>query len=168
MAGLRRLGYERIKTEQLDAVESLLSGKDAFLSVPTRFGKSLVYQLLPFCAESLLRNRASPRHSPLVIVISPLLSLMYDQVAKLVAKGVKAVCISDEKPSNVFADAIKGRVTHVFGSPESLLAISPAMPCLLMITFLGKWWPWPLMKLTALLNGKSMNTHELLLQVLVY
>ena len=63
--GLQRLGYERIKTEQLDAVESLLSGKHLILSIPTRFGKSLVYQLLPFCAESLLHNRASPHYSPL-------------------------------------------------------------------------------------------------------
>ena len=90
------------------------------LSVPTRFGKSLVYQLLLFCAESLLHNRASPRHSPLVVVILPLLSLMYNQVAKLVAKGVKAVCISGEKPSDMFADAIEGRVTHVArgGTPD--------------------------------------------------
>ena len=75
--GLRRLRYERIKTEQLDASESLLSGKHVNLSIPTGFGKSLVYHLLPFCAKSLLRNRASPRHSPLVVVISAVLSLMY-------------------------------------------------------------------------------------------
>ena len=62
--GVRMLGYERIKTEQLDTVENLLSGKDVFSSLPTRFGKSLVYQTLPFCTESLLRNRASPLHSP--------------------------------------------------------------------------------------------------------
>ena len=42
--GFRRLGYERIKTEQLDTVESLLSGKDVFLSIPIGFGKSLVYR----------------------------------------------------------------------------------------------------------------------------
>ena len=119
--GLRRLGYKRIKTEQLDAVGSLLSGKDVFLSVPTRFGKSLVYQLLPFCAESLLRNRTSTCHSPLVVVIAPLLSLIYYQMAKLVTKGVKAVCISGEKSSNIFADIIEGRVTRVFGSPEAFI-----------------------------------------------
>ena len=83
-------GSERIRTEQLDIVESLLSGKDIFLRVPTRFAKSLVYQLLPFCTESLLHNSASLCHSPLVILISPLLSLMYDQVVKFVTKGVKA------------------------------------------------------------------------------
>ena len=41
--GLRSLGYERIKTKQLDAAESLLSGEYVFLSIPTRFGKYLVY-----------------------------------------------------------------------------------------------------------------------------
>ena len=119
--GVRMLGYERIKTEQLDTVENLLSGKDVFSSLPTRFGKSLVYQPLPFCTESLLRNRASPLHSPSVVVMSPLLSLMYDQVAKLIAKGVKAVCISGEKPSDAFADTVEGRVNHVIGSPESFI-----------------------------------------------
>ena len=103
-----------------------------------------------------------------VVVMSPLLSLMYDQVAKLIAKGVKAVCISGEKPSDAFADTVEGRVNHVFGSPESFIGNTSCLPCLLMFAFLDKWWPWPLMKLTALLNGKSMNTHELLLQALVY
>ena len=99
--GLRRLRYGRIKIEQLDVVESPLSGKHVTLIVPTGFGKSLVYQL----AAVLCRK----------------LSLMYDQVAKLIAKGVKAVCIYGEKPSDVFADTIEGRVTHVLGSPESII-----------------------------------------------
>lgn len=89
--GLHRLGYASIKSEQLDTVESLLRGEDVFMSGPIGFGKSLIYQLLLFCAESLLRTRASTQKSLLVVVIAPLLSLMYDQVSKLVAKGVKAV-----------------------------------------------------------------------------
>ena len=52
--GLHRLGYDSVKPKQFDAVETLLKGKDVFMSVPTGFGKSLVYQLLLFCAESLL------------------------------------------------------------------------------------------------------------------
>ena len=52
--GLHRLGYDSVKPEQFDAVQSLLKGDDIFTSVPTSFGKSLVYMLLPFCAESLL------------------------------------------------------------------------------------------------------------------
>ena len=42
---LRSLGYDSMKPEQPDAVESLLKGKDVFMSVPTGVGRSLVYQL---------------------------------------------------------------------------------------------------------------------------
>ena len=41
-SGLRTLGYDSIKLEQLAAVASLLKGEDVFMSVPTGFGKSLV------------------------------------------------------------------------------------------------------------------------------
>ena len=121
--GLYQLGYESIKPEQLTAVESLLKGDDVFISVPTGFGKSLVYQLLPFCSESLLRSCKPSQtfKSPVVVVVSPLISLMHDQVSKLVAKGVKAICISGEKSDDTFADVVEGRVTHVFGSPEAFV-----------------------------------------------
>ena len=117
----RKLGYPTIKPEQLEAVESLLKGEDVFLSVPTGFGKSLVFQMLPFCADSLLRSCTSRYKSPVVVVIAPLLSLMHDQVSKLVSKGVKAVCDSGENPSVIFTAAVEGGFTHLFGSPESFV-----------------------------------------------
>ena len=52
--GLCHMGYKCIKPEQLTAVESLLNGDDMFVSIPTGFGKSLVYQLLQLCSENLL------------------------------------------------------------------------------------------------------------------
>ena len=50
---LHRLGYDSVKPEQFDTVESLLNGEglNVFLSVHTGFGKSLVYQLLPVIAS---------------------------------------------------------------------------------------------------------------------
>jgi len=71
--GLRRMGYKRIKPEQLTAVESLLNGDDVFVSIPTGFSKSLVYQLLPLCSESLLRFCKSLHMSisVVVVVVSP-------------------------------------------------------------------------------------------------
>ncbi len=41
--GLHKLGYTNIKQEQLIAIESMLKREDLFMSVPTGFGKSLVY-----------------------------------------------------------------------------------------------------------------------------
>ena len=92
--GLKKLGYQCIKAEQLSAVQAVLKGNHVFVSVPTGFGKSHIYQLLPFCAESLLQSTSAPPVVPVVVVVSPLLSLMYDQVTKLSSKHIKAVCIS--------------------------------------------------------------------------
>ena len=40
-------GYEKLKEEQLLAIDEFVSGKDVFVSLPTGFGKSLIYGLLP-------------------------------------------------------------------------------------------------------------------------
>ena len=45
--GLYKLGYTRLKAEQMRAIESVLKGKDTFVSVPTVFGKSLIFQVHP-------------------------------------------------------------------------------------------------------------------------
>ena len=125
--GIQQLGYDRIKPKQLAAVSSILMGKDVFLSVPTGYGKSLVYQILPFCARHLLQlgppgtTTLPARLSPTVIVVSPLVSLM-DQVAKLTRmSGIRAVCVGSAATSSSASEAMDDGVTHVFGSPEALV-----------------------------------------------
>ena len=73
-----------------------LKGQNAFVSLPTGFGKSLVYQVLPFCAERLLKGQFTQK-TPVVVIISPLVSLMYDQVGQLSSKNVRALCISGDQ-----------------------------------------------------------------------
>ena len=111
--GIRALGIRSIKPDQLTAVKSLLYGEDVFVSAPTGFGKSLVYQLLPFCSASLLRSCLCTNKSPVVVVVSPLVSLMYDQVTKLVKKGVKAACVSGDSQL-VWLDAPNLQPTYSF------------------------------------------------------
>ena len=120
--GLSKLGYVSIKPEQLSAVHCLLKGQNVFLSVSTGFGKSLMYQLLPFCAERLLKAQPSQK-MPVVVVISPLVSLMYDQVSKLLCKNVRALCISGDQDAanDTYIEVVEGRVTHLFGSPEAFI-----------------------------------------------
>ena len=81
-----------LKPEQLSAIDAILRGRDTFVSVPTGFGKSLVYQVLPFCADWLTGRVTgiSTSSKPVVMVVSPLLSLMHDQVAKLASKNIRA------------------------------------------------------------------------------
>lgn len=112
--------YENIKPDQLTAVNSLPKAEVVFMSVSMGFDKSLVFQLLPFYAKSLLRSCGFTK-SPLVVVVSPLLSLMHSQVPKLIAIGLLAIRIYGGKLTDAFTDFIEGRVTHVFGSPESFI-----------------------------------------------
>ena len=54
--GCRRVALESLKTEHLDAVCLLLEGKSIFVTLPTGYGKSAVFHVLPFCASSLLSS----------------------------------------------------------------------------------------------------------------
>jgi ATP-dependent DNA helicase RecQ len=71
-------GYDTFRPLQQNAIETVLAGKDAFVLMPTGGGKSICYQVsalsLPY----------------LTVVISPLISLMQDQVATLNSNGIKA------------------------------------------------------------------------------
>ena len=65
-------------------VRHLFEGKDMFFWLPTRFGKSVCYKLLPFVIDYKLgRHKGGQRSSSTVIVVLPLVLLMIDQVASL-------------------------------------------------------------------------------------
>ena len=74
----RVFGLQGFRPFQQEIIEQVLSGGDAFVLMPTGGGKSLCYQLPAL-------HRAG-----LAIVVSPLISLMKDQVDALLANGVKA------------------------------------------------------------------------------
>ena len=77
---LSKVGKEGLvlKKEQLQTIHNLYNGKDVFLWLPTGFGKSICYEVLPFLFD-YKSSRAGPRNST-VLVVSPLVSLMVDQV----------------------------------------------------------------------------------------
>ena len=77
-----RLGYDMLKPEQEAALLSFLGGRDVFVSLPTGYGKSLCYATLPAAFDSL-RNTLS---KSIVLVVSPLIALMKDQLADQVAR----------------------------------------------------------------------------------
>ena len=95
----------------------VLEGHDVFVSVPTGYGKSLVYQLLPFCVEEILK-RAGREVSltPCVLVLSPLTALMSDQNSKMkTVTGANSVLLAKDQISISSMNC-----THIFASPEAL------------------------------------------------
>ena len=77
--------------KQSEAIKSIYEGKDVFAWLPTGYGKSLRYQLLLFHFDFHLgRTRAIATERSVALVISPLVSLMMDQVCSLQAHGVCA------------------------------------------------------------------------------
>ncbi len=74
-------GYTRIRPLQLEAMEAVLRGQDALVILSTGSGKSLCYQ-----APALIMKKT-------VVVLSPLIALMKDQVDSLRQAGVRAACI---------------------------------------------------------------------------
>jgi ATP-dependent DNA helicase RecQ len=118
---LGQLGYAEFRPGQREAVEVLLGAGRLLLIAPTGGGKSLVYQL-----PALLLPGTS-------VVVSPLISLMQDQVAALAARGVAATYLAstlgaDENQRRASAVA-SGAFKLVYLSPERL--VLPAMRALL-------------------------------------
>ncbi|XP_048245704.1 ATP-dependent DNA helicase RecQ-like [Haliotis rufescens] len=74
----------KLKDKQEETLKTVFAGRDCIAVLPTGYGKSLIFQLLPFLLQ---RDRPVPG---IVIVVSPLNSLMQDQVISLCEKGVKA------------------------------------------------------------------------------
>ena len=120
------LGYSVCKPEQKDAARSILYGKDVFVSVPTGYGKSAIFQMLPTCAEMLLSMiEGHDVAHPAVLIISPLISLITDQLKRFNAAGLSAIHLSSQAQpggyDGIIDTIIEGKVSHIFASPEAIL-----------------------------------------------
>ncbi|MBK4736365.1 RecQ family ATP-dependent DNA helicase [Noviherbaspirillum pedocola] len=105
-------GLRRLRPGQREVISSVLGGTDTFAMMPTGGGKSLCYQLPALCLSGM------------VIVVSPLISLMRDQHAKLVELGIAAVqlnsAIPREEEEAGLAAIASGRCRIAFATPERL------------------------------------------------
>ena len=91
----RALGYavQRVQTatfvpkpEQTAAIRAIYCGKDVFVWLPTGFGKSFCYEAIPFVLDWKLDRTESRTVNSLVLIVSPLVALMVDQVRSLRAR----------------------------------------------------------------------------------
>jgi ATP-dependent DNA helicase RecQ len=108
-AGLVGLGYESFRPGQREAIETLLATGRLLLVAPTGGGKSLIYQL----PASLLPGTS--------LVISPLVSLMHDQVQALEARGVPATFLA----ATLSADEMRTRLARLRGGAFKLAYVAP-------------------------------------------
>ncbi len=113
------LGYKELKDEQTLSIMEFVKGKDVFVSLPTGFGKSLCYILLPIVFDRL---RKVDKKS-IALVVSPLIALMQDQVSAATAMGVSAIHITDKHATKLIVkQSVKnGEYQIVFISPEALV-----------------------------------------------
>ena len=81
-----------------------------FVNLPTGFGKSLIYQLAPLIVEEMSRLGGKIR-SVIILLISPLVSLMKDQVQCTERKGIKASFIGGDKSRQICRPSLKEKCT---------------------------------------------------------
>lgn len=133
-------GYDSIflKVKQVIRLESLFLKKDLVAALPTGNGKSLVFQVFPrLLSERDSRSMSGADQSPsgnrsVVLVVSPLNALIFDQIFKLREKGVKAAILNikeggDEGDSPTLSWDREGilRATYdiVFCHPEAFFIL---------------------------------------------
>ncbi|XP_011080608.1 uncharacterized protein LOC105163818 [Sesamum indicum] len=100
-------GFSKFRPYQKEIVENILQGKDCLVVMATGSGKSLCYQVPPLIAQKT------------AVVVSPLISLMQDQVMVLKQRGIRAEYLSSAQTDrNVHTNAESGQFDILYMTPE--------------------------------------------------
>lgn len=117
-------GFERLRSNQEGIVNAVLAGRHVLVLMPTGGGKSLCYQLPAVVDQPAVVSETTP--TKLTLVVSPLKSLMRDQVIALVQRSVRAAVLCGETPPAdqeiIMNDVLGGNHLQIlFVTPERLL-----------------------------------------------
>lgn len=103
-------GYDSFRTAQAEIIETILSKRDVLAIMPTSAGKSICFQVPALMLDGI------------TIVVSPLISLMYDQVTSLKEMGIQAILLNSAMTSLEYYQAIeqlqRGEVKLLYVAPE--------------------------------------------------
>ena len=106
-------GYQQFRPGQQTIINAAIAGRDCLVVMPTGGGKSLCYQIPALVMDGL------------TLVVSPLISLMKDQVDQLQANGVSAACLNStqnrEQQQEVYAGCRSGAIKLLYIAPERLM-----------------------------------------------
>ncbi|MGX2949753.1 ATP-dependent DNA helicase RecQ [Ursidibacter sp. B-7004-1] len=106
-------GYQSFRQGQSEVIDAILTGKDCLVIMTTGGGKSLCYQVPALCLDGI------------TLVISPLISLMKDQVDQLLTNGVEAAYLNStqtlEEQQKVEQKALSGQLKLLYLSPEKVM-----------------------------------------------
>lgn len=107
-------GYQSFRQGQAEVIEAILNGEDCLVIMTTGGGKSLCYQVPALCLTGI------------TLVISPLISLMKDQVDQLLTNGVEAGYLNSaqtpEEQQLIEQKAISGQLKLLYVSPEKVMS----------------------------------------------
>ena len=108
-------GFDSLNTHQEESIKyNVQEKKDISVNLPTGFGKSLIYQALPLVYLCL----QSTDEKNIIVMISPLNSLIKDQVLRLNSLGITAISLAEIATEKQTKEVKNGESSIVFGSPE--------------------------------------------------
>ena len=110
----QRFGHTEFREGQAELIDAILAGRDVFGVMPTGAGKSVCYQIPALMLEGI------------TLVISPLISLMKDQVNALVQSGISAAYLNSSLTAPQYAEVLRraanGEYKILYVAPERLAA----------------------------------------------
>lgn len=118
-----KMSHLCLKQEQKLSIHAMYERKDVFVFLPTGYGKSICFQVLPFLFDYTLDLVGAGEKRSSVLVVSPLVALMVDQVKSLRSRNVDAVVISREGGIDKEYCATEKNMQSasiIFSSPEAL------------------------------------------------